>query len=364
MPRLQREIPWTEQRNGWWYVFWYDAERRRTERLSLGTRETSEAQDRYIAFLSEGRSLLRRPANAGVTVREVLDSYLREHVGVDPDTGEPIPGVTGVADKARQLIAARHLRGFWADTPVSSIDIQESRRYRDTRALAEKPAGPTTVRRELNLLVAAVNHAVRWKRLKPDAVPVVELPPHAPPVDTKFLTKAELKKVFEEAGKDPDPRIKAFAVLAYVTGARRKSIERIRKAQIDLERRRMALTPPGKARTKKRAPIVPIGDEMAAEIRKLWLWSGASELLFRDPGFDVYHKYAEACVRAGVGDRPGPHILRHSRATHMLQDGAAIWDVAKLLGDTVETVERVYGHHCPDYMAGRTAFTDLGGVLG
>ena len=48
----------------------------------------------------------------------------------------------------------------------------------------------------------------------------------------------------------------------------------------------------------------------------------------------------------------------------MLQDGAQMWDVAKLLGDTVETVERVYGHHCPDYMASRSAFTDLSGVLG
>lgn len=364
MPRAQREIPWTEQRNGWWYVFWYDAERRRTERLSLGTREADEAKDRYIAFLSEGRSLLRRPENAGVTVREVLDSYLAEHVGIDPDTEHPLPGVAGVADKSRQAIAARHLRAFWGDTPISVIDIPECRRYRDARAAAKVSGGPSTVRRELNMLTAAANHAVRWKRLKREDVPEIELPPHAPPSDAKYLTKAELKKVFEEAGKDPDPRIKAFAVLAYVTGARRKSIERIRKSQIDLERRRMSLTPEGKVRTKKRAPIVPIGDEMATEIRKLLLWSGASEYLFRDPGFDVYHKYAAACERAGVKDRCGPHVLRHSRATHMLQDSASMWEVAKLLGDTVETIERVYGHHCPDYMAGRSAFTDLSGVLG
>jgi integrase len=34
-----------------------------------------------------------------------------------------------------------------------------------------------------------------------------------------------------------------------------------------------------------------------------------------------------------------------SRATHLLQAGASIYDVAKLLGDTTATVERVYGHH-------------------
>jgi penicillin-binding protein 1A len=32
-----------------------------------------------------------------------------------------------------------------------------------------------------------------------------------------------------------------------------------------------------------------------------------------------------------------PHILRHSRATHLLMEGVSLWDVAKLLGDTVAT---------------------------
>jgi len=53
----------------------------------------------------------------------------------------------------------------------------------------------------------------------------------------------------------------------------------------------------------------------------------------------------------GLGDKANPHILRHSRATHLLQDGVSIYDVARLLGDSVQTIERVYGHHSPDYLA-------------
>jgi hypothetical protein len=34
----------------------------------------------------------------------------------------------------------------------------------------------------------------------------------------------------------------------------------------------------------------------------------------------------------------------------MLMD-KPIYDVAKLLGDTVATVEKVYGHHSPEYLA-------------
>lgn len=361
MPRAQRTIPWLDQRDGTWYVHWYDAQRGRTQRLSLGTRDDAEAQDRYIAFLQEGRSVLRRPANAGVTVTEAIDAYLREHAGVDPETGIHLP-LDGVADRYRQKRAGDVLKQFWADTPISVIDIPESRRYREWRGRCTPVAGPTTVRRELNMLVAAANHAVRWKRMAGDQMPSVELPPHAPVKDAAFLTKDEVRRAIELAGEDPDPRLRAFVVLAYMAGARRKSIERLKVAQADLRSKRLRLTPEGKRVTGKRAPIVPINDDMALEIRKLLLRTD-NEWLFGSPGFDVYKRFNRLLTAVGAEDRANPHVLRHSRATHMLQDGVAIWEVAKLLGDTVETVERTYGHHSPDHMEGRASFAPLRSVL-
>ena len=44
-----------------------------------------------------------------------------------------------------------------------------------------------------------------------------------------------------------------------------------------------------------------------------------------------------------------PHVLRHSRATHLMMAGISIWEAAKSLGMTAEMVERVYGHHHPDW---------------
>lgn len=65
----------------------------------------------------------------------------------------------------------------------------------------------------------------------------------------------------------------------------------------------------------------------------------------------LYRQFMDAAARAGLGDDVTPHVLRHSRATHMLQDGVPLWAVANLLGDKVTTVEKTYGTHCPDYMA-------------
>jgi integrase len=53
---------------------------------------------------------------------------------------------------------------------------------------------------------------------------------------------------------------------------------------------------------------------------------------------------------AGLGDDVTPHTLRHTAATWLMQRGVDAWEAAKYLGMTVETLERVYGHHHPDYL--------------
>ena len=44
-----------------------------------------------------------------------------------------------------------------------------------------------------------------------------------------------------------------------------------------------------------------------------------------------------------------PHIMRHSRATWLMQRGIDMFEAAGHLGMSVETLNRVYGHHHPDY---------------
>lgn len=41
--------------------------------------------------------------------------------------------------------------------------------------------------------------------------------------------------------------------------------------------------------------------------------------------------------------------LRHTRATWGMQAGANKWELAGFLGMTLETLEKTYGHHHPDY---------------
>jgi hypothetical protein len=77
-----------------------------------------------------------------------------------------------------------------------------------------------------------------------------------------------------------------------------------------------------------------------------------SEYLFGNTR-DMYDPF-KPMVAMGLRDKAFPHTLRQSRATH-LQDGTISMLVAPPLENSIQTVERVYGHHSADLLA-RTVF--------
>jgi integrase len=52
---------------------------------------------------------------------------------------------------------------------------------------------------------------------------------------------------------------------------------------------------------------------------------------------------------------PTPHIMRHTRATLMLQAGCSYEEVGQYLGMTARMVETTYGHHHVAYQAKQAA---------
>ena len=44
-----------------------------------------------------------------------------------------------------------------------------------------------------------------------------------------------------------------------------------------------------------------------------------------------------------------PHTLKHTAITWALQKGASPWDAAGYFSTSVQTIEKVYGHHSPNH---------------
>jgi integrase len=351
MPRKARKTPWPEEREGRHYVAWYDPDARRVKRLSLRTSDEDEARARYAAFLVEGEAIFKPRGPDGLTVAKALDDYYAEHVTAVDDEGRP-----NCADTERQAIAIKHLKTFFGDVLLSDVDIPMSRRYAATRRAGtvggdchghRKKGGNSTIRRELNVLVAAANHAQRWKRIPADRMPSVELPlgkTISQDEEAPYFSKPELHALMECA----DGELREFIELCYWTGARRRSIEQLERSQVRWDRKQIILQKLDKKATKKRQPIVPILPEMRLPLLILWGRDGGERLF---SGLDYYRRFKTLCEALGFGERSHPHLLRHSRATHLLQAGVSPYAVSKLLGDTMETIERVYGHHNHDDLA-------------
>jgi integrase len=108
--------------------------------------------------------------------------------------------------------------------------------------------------------------------------------------------------------------------------------------------------PKGKAETKKRRPPVKIPDRLLAHLRR-WHKKGqryAVEWQGKPVGTGVEKAFRRACEDAGL-EGVTPHTLRHTAATWLMQRGTDLWDAAGFLGMTTDTLERVYGHHHPDF---------------
>jgi integrase len=366
MARARSQEPWLQKRGDVWYAFWYDAERRHERRKSLDTSDHVTAVARFAEFLVKGvddPSARRGIPGLKPTVAQVLDWYEKNH----------LEAVEGPVSAERQLYAIAPLKRFFAARAIGDVDIESSRAYRLARVkgLCGRPVSDSTIRRELGVLIAAANHAHDWKRLKADELPHIELPTEAGAEDKKpWLTKASIRIIFDKAEGD----LNDFCRLTYYWASRRDAVERLHKAQVDLQHSRVDLHKAGERRTRKRKPIVPIYPEIRPFIERRmieadnhdgWLFPATSHLAAR-PYAEFYTAFKKLCddhnikaVDAGEGDVPWPHLLRHSRASHMLMDGESIYKVAKLLGDTVATVEKVYGHHSAEFLATQSTIEDV-----
>lgn len=274
------------------------------------------------------------PVKAKKTVRsndvlEVLDLYQRENRAIA---------------HLRIKYAVKALKRFFSGKTTLQIDIPLCRQY--TAHRMGEGVTMSTVARELTTLRAACNHALRWKRIDLSEMATFEIPADLPKREI-WLFKDELKKLLDSA----DPVMEQFIMIAYGTASRRRAVETLEWYQVDLNRRTISLAKRGEPKSNKRRPTVPMGflypmiKDLHASRSNDFVLGSSRDLLYD------FTKLCTSCGLLEVQERDGrpagritPHILRHSRATHLLEDGVSIYAVSKLLGDNPTTVQKTYGH--------------------
>jgi integrase len=233
-----------------------------------------------------------------------------------------------------------------------SVLAYESKRK---RGAIGRPSVDATIRKELVLLKACFNWCANPKRkiLRREEVPVFDLPDDSAPRDRWLRVEevAKLKAVAAEGvgAEDRMTRGERFLWLGLETAARSEAIRQLTWDRVDWETKTIDFNVPGRKRTKKRRAVVPISQALMPVLRRMFEQRVNEYVL--DTDSEVGRLVERIAQRAGIADVT-PHVLRHTAATHMARRGVPLWIVAKVLGDTIATVERIYAKHAPEDLRG------------
>jgi integrase len=237
------------------------------------------------------------------------------------------------------------LTNFFEGNTVADVTVQTCSRYSEKRG---RSAG--TVRRELGVLRAAINYAHKVGRLTRTVA--VELPARPEPRD-RWLTREEAAHLLR-ASRTKQARLymPLFILLGLYTGRRKEAILSLRWPQVNLETGLIDFEVAGRQRTNKRRGTVRIPSRLLPHLKRAPRRGNDLGYVLHDHGVrigDIKKGFAAACKRAKLEDVT-PHTLRHTSATWLMQAGVPSWQAAGFLAMSVETLQRVYGHHHPDYM--------------
>lgn len=208
-----------------------------------------------------------------------------------------------------------------------------------------------TMARELSSLRAIFRYLLRMQRITKDPVRVVRNPKIHRKLPT-FVKQSEMDRLLDGVTY-PDTyeglRDHTILLTFYTTGIRVSELAGLNIRDVDLQQGELKVT--GK-RNKQR--IIPFGDELKAALEEykaqLTALYPQNEALFvnsrgkRISIAQVYNIVRFYLSLVTTQKKKSPHVLRHTFATVMLNNGADIEAIKELLGHESIATTEVYTH--------------------
>lgn len=174
-----------------------------------------------------------------------------------------------------------------------------------------------------------------------------------------FVREEDMENTLNDAEKGEGfSGLRNFLILlmAYDTGMRRSEIVGLKVEDVDLSRRCIRVH--GKGGKEREIPIVSelMQDvECYLETRKRIVEQEHGMFFVTDKGDPIYANFVYRLVTKELGEhtslsKRSPHVLRHSFATHLLDNGAPIQGIKELLGHSSLAATQVYTHNSVEKM--------------
>lgn len=322
--------------------------------------------DRYISYVRDVRRYSERTVVSYGEILRAFAHFVAERSGGSVDAGAHVGADCsgdGIMLSDRELVAA--------------LNPSELRSY-EVYMLDNKGDKPSTVNLHLSVLSGFCNYLVRQGLLKHNPMRLVSRPkvekrlPEFFRQDamegyfqrtSRYASEEYLKQLVELSESECkshkevyEQRLSRLIIsLLYNLGLRRSELIGLRIRDVDFAREVVNVI--GKGNKSRTIPMVGVlTDEIslylkAAETLVEGERSASEPLLITYSGHKLYPVYVDRVVKKELGDstafagRKSPHVLRHSIATGLLNEGAQLNSIKEMLGHSSLAATQVYTHN-------------------
>ena len=276
--------------------------------------------------------------------REAIEAFYRREYPENFTDGEP--GLAGLSrEKELEALNFNSIRGFVAFSLDSGLS-------------------PRTVNLRLSALSSYCAWLVRKSVLASNPVHRIVRPKEKRRLP-EFYTEVSLEHFFNAKGLDGSGRACAelsfhdyrnalMILVLYSTGMRRSELVSLRRNDFDPGRRVFTVLGKGDKMREIPAPV-SVCQEILLYLKRIKEeFPEAAEdgsFFLTDSGAPIYPEFVNETVHEeldgveGFSGKKSPHVLRHSLATHLLNEGADLNSIKELLGHASLAATQVYTHN-------------------
>jgi integrase/recombinase XerC len=246
-----------------------------------------------------------------------------------------------------------YLEGEYPGTPLPDIKAAFVRTW--LAHLKELDRTAKTINRKISSLKSFFKHQMKGGHIAVSPMATVVAPKVAKRLP-QYVEQPQMATLFEQVEFADDwtgATHRLLLMLLYQTGMRRAELVGLTVAQVDLANQSLKVLGKG---NKER--IIPIGRELLEALRQYMVGRRAllgndargERLLVDEKGNpvgegQVYRIVKQYLALVTTIDKKSPHILRHSFATHLTNNGADLNAVKELLGHSSLAATQVYTHN-------------------
>ena len=258
---------------------------------------------------------------------------------------------------------------------IEAMNRSEIRGYEVYMMETDPPHSPKTISLHLSALSGFCRFLMQKGKLKSNPVKLVPKPKIEKRIP-QFFRKEALDAYFDateylfnasdheaflagwhtDSGKKHYKKLLARMIIStlYTLGVRRSELISLKVGDVDFGRKVVKVH--GKGDKMREIPLIPsLSEEILLYLNAVEMMCGGERSL-KEPlfvtydGKSLYPVYVDRAVKSEFGDvkeikgRKSPHVLRHSLATELMNEGVDLNSIKELLGHSSLATTQVYTH--------------------